>query len=452
MKVNLRIRIPVLAALLAAAPLISAYSQESEMPANNAFSLQQAIDYAITHQPAVQNALIDEQIAKQQVNEIRGIGLPQVSGSFDVNNFIELPTQLIPGEFFGGQPGTFIPVQFGTKYNATAGVSASQLIFDGSYIVGLQASKTYQELAQKMTTRTKIETVEQVTKAYYAVLVNEKNIGLIDANIQRLRKIYEDTKVMNEAGFVEKLDVDRLEVTLNNLEATRSQVQNGVALMYQLLKFQIGLPVGTAITLTDTLKENFEAPEAGLADPGKRIEFSLLQTQRKLHELDLKRHRFGYLPSLAAFGSLSYAAQRNEFDIFDPDGSWYETSLIGAKLSVPIFDGFQKHARIQRSKLNIQKTDNDMNALRNGISLGVNSASIQYSNAHRMLSLQKQNLELAREVVRVTEIKYNEGVGSNLEVVDAETSLREAQTNYFKALYDLYIAQIDLQKAQGTLY
>jgi outer membrane protein TolC len=415
------------------------------------FSLKQAIDYALTHQPSVLNAALDEQIAKQKVNEVRGIGLPQVNASLDLNDFISLPTSLIPGDFFG-RPGQYIPVQFGTKYNSTAGITASQLVFDGSYIVGLQATKTYLDLSRKLTARSKIETVEQVTKAYYAVLINEKNIGLLDANIARLHKIYQDTKAMNEAGFVEKLDVDRLEVTLNNLEVTRSQVQSGIGIMNQLLKFHMGMPINANLKLTDTLTENFAAPVTGVADPGKRIEYSLLQTQRKLHELDLKRHRYGYFPSLAAFGSLSYAAQRNEFNFLDSDQDWYKTALIGAKLTVPVFDGLQKQARIQQSKLNIQKTENDINTLRNGINLGVSSATIQYDNAYKTLNLQKQNLDLAKEVVRVTQIKYNEGVGSNIEVINAETSLREAQTNYFKALYDLFIAQVDLQKAQGTLY
>lgn len=410
MKILFRSKI-VCALGLAATALVSAPATAQRADSSYSFSLKQAIDYAMTHQNAVLNASIDEQVARQKVNEVRGIGLPQVTGSFDVNNFIKLPTSLIPGEFFGLPPGTFAEVQFGTKYSATAGLQASQLIFNGDYVVGLQASKTYQDLAKLMTNRTKIEAAEQVTKAYYAVLINEKNIELIDANIQRLTKIYNDTKAMNEAGFVEKLDVDRLQVTLNNLEVTRQQVQNGIALMYQLLKFQMGMPVSANLTLTDALAENFAAPENGIADASRRVEYSLLEKQRKLSELDLKRNRFGYLPTLAAFGSLSYAAQRNEFDIFNPDKKWYQTTLVGAKLNVPIFDGLQKNARIQQSKLSLQKNMNDMNNLRNGVSLQVNSASIQYQNAYKTLNIQKQNLDLAKEVARVTQIKYDEGVG-----------------------------------------
>jgi outer membrane protein len=446
-------------------------SASAQSDSSYKFSLKQAIDYALSHQTSVLNAQIDERIAQQKVNEVRGIGLPQVNGSVDVTDYLQKPKIIFPNPAYGMIPlvqplydsldkqidysklgPQELEVSFVTKYNFNAGVSISQLVFDGGYIVGLQATKTYLDLSKKMTARTKIEVVEQVTKAYYAVLVNEKNIGLLDANITRLRKIYSDTKALNEAGFAEKLDVDRLQVALNNLEVTRNQVESGVRLMFQILKFQMGMPVQSQLTLTDTLSESFAKPEVELSDPGKRIEYSLLQSQRQLHELDLKRNRYGYLPSLAAYGSLGSSAQRNEFDIFNADGRWFKTTLIGAKLSVPIFDGLQKNARIQTAKLNIQKTENDLANLRNGISLGVNSASVQYENAYRTLELQRNNLDLAREVVRVTQIKYNEGVGSNIEVINAETSLREAQTNYFQALYTLMVTQIDLRKAQGTLY
>jgi outer membrane protein TolC len=451
MRINFRSKIAfslsLAAVLLAQAP---AFGQGAD--SSYSFTLKQAIDYAVTHQSAVVNAGIDEQIARQKVNEIRGIGLPQVNGSADINNFLSLPTQLIPGEFFGGAPGSFIPVQFGTKYNANAGLQVSQLVFDGSYIVGLQATKAYLDLAKKVTTRTKIETVDQVTKTYYSILINKENAALLDSNILTLRKLYDQTKALNEAGFAEKLDVDRLEVAVTNIEVMRAQVQAGLSVLYQVLKLQMGMPVTAQLTLTDRLPQTFENPDAPVSDPASRIEYSMLESQRKLLQLDLKRHKYGYFPSLAAFGSLSYAAQRNEFDFFKSDGKWFETSLIGAKLTVPIFDGLQKHARIQQAKLSLQKVDNDITNVRNAITFSVNSASIQYNNAYKTLEMQRKNLQLAREVIRVTQVKYNEGVGSNIEVLNAETSLREAQANYFRSLSDLINARIDLQKAQGTLY
>ncbi|MGZ5303245.1 MAG: TolC family protein, partial [Bacteroidia bacterium] len=392
------------------------------------------------------------------------------NASLEFNDFLKLPTSflpdfispsvygvlikegvLTPDKFPQGDPALF-PVQFGTKYTATAGVTISQLIFDGSYIVGLKASKTYVDLARKNARRSKIEAAAEVTKAYYGVIVNQRRLDIIDANITRLSKAYNDTKALNEQGFVEKIDVDRLSVTLNSLEVEKQKLQNFISLSNYLLKFQMGMPVDAQLTLTDSISEiNFVPQSADKIDYTKRIEYAMLQTQKNLLTLDLQRHRSGYLPSLVAFGSLSTQAQRNEFNFFK-GGEWYETALIGGKLSVPIFDGLQKRARIQSSKISLQKTDNDISSLENAIALDITNAKLMYENTNKTLEIQRKNMELAQEIARVAQIKYKEGVGSNLEVVSAEAALKEAQTSYFNALYDVIISQVDLQRATGTLY
>ncbi len=457
-----------IAVLLLASAQASAQNNNSTQ--SYSFSLKQAVDYAIANKPAVKNAVLDEKIARKKVNEITGIGLPQLNGTAEFNDFLQLPTSflpdfispsvygvlikegvLTPDKFPQGDPALF-PVQFGTKYTAQAGVTLSQLIFDGSYIVGLRASKTYVDLARKNTQRTRIETAAEVTKAYYGVIVNERRLSLIDANITRLTKAFNDTKALNEQGFVEKIDVDRLAVTLNSLEVEKQKLQNFIKLSHYLLKFQMGMPVDAQLTLTDSISEtNFVPQPDDKPDYTKRIEYSLLQTQKTLLTLDMQRHKSGYLPSLVAFGSANTQAQRNEFNFFE-GGDWFQTAVIGARLTIPIFDGLQKHARIQQAKISLQKTDNDMYALENAIALDINNARLMYENTTRTLEIQRKNMELAQEIVRVAQIKYNEGIGSNLEVVTAESSLKEAQTNYFNALYDVVISQVDLQRAKGTLY
>ncbi|RYD78292.1 MAG: TolC family protein [Sphingobacteriales bacterium] len=446
-------------------------AQQNNSTQTYAFSLKQAIDYAIQNKPAVKNALLDETIAQKKVNEITGIGLPQLNGSLEFNDFLKLPTSFLPdfispsiygvlakeqlidpGKVPTGEPALF-PVQFGTKYTASAGLTLSQLIFDGSYIVGLKASKTYVDLSRRNTQRTKIETATQVTKAYYTVIVNERRLNLIDANVTRLTKIFSDTKALNEQGFVEKLDVDRLSVTLNSLEIEKQKLQNFIELSRYLLKFQMGMPVDAQLTLTDSISEsNFAALTDDKNDYTKRVEYGLLQTQKKLYTLDMQRHKSTYLPSVAAFGSVSTQAQRNEFNFFDSDEKWFQTAVIGGKVSIPIFDGLQKRARIQQSRLNIQKTDNDILNLESAIALDIANSRLMYENATKTLETQRKNMELAQEIVRVTNIKYTEGVGSNLEVVNAEASLKESQTNYFNALYDVIISQVELSRARGTLY
>ncbi len=420
------------------------------------FSLKEAIDYALTHNALNLNAGIDVQISTAKKNEIRGIGFPQISGSFDLKDYVELPTQLLPGEIFGGPPGSFIPVKFGTKYNATAGVQASLIIFNSDYIVALQSSKTFLELSEKNAQRTNIETTVAVSKAYYSVLVNRQRLQLLEANVHRIKKLFDDTKALNQNGFVEKIDVDRVEVAYNNLIAEKEKVARLIVIAEYLLKFQMGIDIQTQILLTDSMNLNEipQMPDTSIAakfDFINRIEYSLLINQRKLNELDWKRNKMGYLPTLFAYSNLSTQAQRNDFDIFNTDKRWFPIGIIGLTLNVPIFDGLQKNYRIQQSKLSLMKTQNLISHTENAIKLEISSSLTLYQNAIQSLSTQKKNMELAQGVYAASKIKYDAGVGSNLEVMTAETLLKEAQTNYYNALYEYYVAKVDLDKATGII-
>ena len=419
------------------------------------FSLQKAIEFALQNQKDIKNALIDEQIAQKKVNEIAGIGLPQINSSFDLKEFIEIPTSLIPAEIFGGAPGTYAAVKFGTKYNSTAGIDASQLLFSGEYFLGLKASKVYVELSSKSTQRTKIETSATVSKAYYTVLVNEERIKLIDATVSRIKKTLMDTKALLDNGFVEKIDYDRLTVTYNNLLVEQEKIQRLLSLGTYLLKYQMGMDVNANLTLSDKLADvKFDFSNTISAqqfDYEKRVEFGLFQTQYTLAKLDLKRQRLSYLPTAFAYGSLSGSAQRKEFDIFDTDKKWFPTSVIGAKITMPIFSGFQRHSKNQQAKLSLQKAENNIDFIKNSIDLEIASSTAILQNAASSLENQKKNILIAEDVVRVSKLKYEQGVGSNLEMITAETSLKEAQTNYFNALFDALVAKIDFDKANGNL-
>lgn len=429
--------------------LVSAKAQQTDTVAS--FSLREAIEYAQTHQTSVLNARIDEEIAKNTVKQTIGIGLPQISGNANFQDFIKVPTTLLPGEFFG-QPGTQIPVQFGVKYQSSAGLELNQLLFDGTYIVGLQASKTYKELSNKSLKRTRIETAVEVTKAYYSVLVSNEQLSLLDANLVRLKTSLHDTEAMFKNGFVEKIDVDRLTVLLNNLETERENVIRLLALNVSLLKFQMGMSIGSRLTLTDSIEDLQNDQILAASDTSayqNRIEYSLLQTQKKLNELDLKRYKSQFLPSLSAFGSTSQSYQSNSFsDLYDTN---FPSTIVGLRLSVPIISGGMKLYQVRNAKLAVLKTENDLINLRNGINLEVEQSRTTYLNGLKSLDNQKRNMELAKEVLRVARIKYEQGVGSSIEVTTAETSLKEAQNNYINALYDLMINKVNLDKALGNI-
>jgi len=419
------------------------------------FSLKAAIDYAFEHQANVLNARLDEEISKKKIDELTGLGTPQIEGSADLNNFLRVPTSFVPAEFFGGEPGTFAPVQFGQKYTSSAGISASQLIFDGSYIVGLQASRAYAELATKQTRRTKVETSIIITKAYFSALVSESGKVIVDANIERLTKLLEETKQLNINGFAEKIDVDRLQLNLNNLYVERDNIVRITDYGYALLKFQMGLSNSTKVELTDKLEDydltNVSLPDT--ADYNKRPDYAVLMSDRKLQSLDLKRYQFAYYPSLIGYGNLSANASRDNFNIFNTSEPWFPTAVIGLKLSVPIWDGLQKNSRVQQSKLGLAKVDNSLNQYRNSIQLEYTSAQSTFKTKLASLEITKQNRVLAVEIARVSKVKYDNGLGSSLELTDAESALKEADANYLNTLYETIVAKIELDRVLGnTIY
>lgn len=428
------------------------FAQTTNEPVKN-LSLKEAIEYALSNSPTLKNSELDIDLAKYKKNEIRGLGFPQISTSFDLKDYEKIPTQLLPGDFFG-KPGVYIPVQFGVRYNATGAIQASQIVFNSDYIVALQSSQSFLELSEKGYLRTQIETKVTVTKAYYSALISKERLKLVQANIARLKKLSEDTKAMYESGVVEKIDVDRITVAYNNIQSEKEKIDRLIGLTESLLKFQIGMDLKTPIILTDSLhlaEIPVNANVTNSFDYKNRIEYSLLLSQKRLNELDIKKNRLKYLPSIVLYGNYSAQAQRSEFDFFDTDKKWFPIGIIGGTISLPIFDGFQTHYRAQQAKVNLAKTMNNISNLEKGIELEFQTSQISYLNSVNSLNTQKANMELAQGIYDSAKKKYDQGVGSNIEVMTAETSLKESQTNYYNALYEYFVAKVDLDKAMGTI-
>lgn len=439
---------------------------------DSVFTLNQCIDYAFVNQANMKNSVLDQQISKNKVNETRAYGLPQIN--FEGNtmyNFQLQPifmTNQIANDFVnGGAPlppgvdpnGTqAIPNLFQLKGLNTATLNASQIIFDGSYLIGLKASKTYNELATKSLTQTKIETTDKITKGFYLVLINEQRIKLLDANIARIDTSLKQLREVNKSGFAEGLDVNRLEVTSNNLKTDRLNVQNQLILTYALLKYQMSYPVNQELKLSGTLDElvarlnSTTNPSTGGAfDYNTRIEYSLLQTQKRLEELNYKNTLALSYPKLVAFGTAGVVNSQNDYmKLYST--KYYGYGFVGAKLTVPIFSGGNHYYQQQGAKLQVQKVANNMEMMEDAIDLQVQQTKIILDNNLENIKSQKRNLELAEQVIKQTKIKYDEGVGTNLEVVDAENSFKTAQTNYYDAVYNALVSLIDYQKATGSLF
>jgi outer membrane protein len=407
-----------------------------------AFTLQQAIDYALNNQKDVKNAVIDEQIAKQKVNEIAGLGFPQINASFDIKDYLKSPVIA-----FGSQAIPIYP-----KFNLTPGVDASQLLFSGDYFLGLKASKVYLELTKKASQSTRVDIISKVTKAYYTTLINQERLGLLEANITRLKKTLDDTKTLFENGLAEKLDADRLTVTYNGLLVEQEKINRLLELAVYLLKFQIGLDIQAPLTLTDKITDiRFDLPSQQISadkfDYEKRAEYGLFETQFKLAKLDLKKNHLSYLPNAAAYANVSRLGMGNNLDSL----RWYPIAIVGAKITLPIFTGLQRNARTQQAKLKVMQAENNLEFIKKTIDLDLASSLTMLQNASSSLEIQKKNIAIAEDVARVTKIKYDQGVGSNIEVVTAETALKEAQTNYYNALFDALVAKIDFDKANGNI-
>lgn len=444
----------ILTLLMCLTVSIKGFSQTSPEPVTYNFSVQEAVDYALNHKDSVVNARLDVTSADYRVKEIIGQGLPQINGQASFQDYLKVPTTLLPGEFFGQPAGTFIPVKFGVKYQSNLAVSASQLLFDPSYIVGLQSRKTYKELYNRAYTRTKIDVISNVTKAYYQVLVSNEQIKLLDANIAQLKQQVDQTTAQNKQGFVEKIDVDRIAVQYNNLVTTRENTLRLLALNYQLLKLQIGMPINANLTLKDRLTDvNIDANAAETATDTtfykKRIEYGLLETNLKLSEFDLKRQKAQFLPTLSANASYASSYQNNSFrNLYSTS---FPSSYIGLTLNVPIFSGFQRTNRVKQSAITVQKNQNNLNSIKNALALQAEQAKVTYINSLQSLNNQKRNQELAREVLRVAKIKYEQGVGSSIEVTQAQTGLENADNSYVQSLYDALVSKVDLDKAYGRI-
>lgn len=422
--------------------------------AQEAFSINEAVDYAKKNNVAAKNALVDIQDAELQIQELKQTGLPQINGQFQFSYNAIVPTSVLPANTFDptAPEGAVAKVKFGVPWAGQAGIGLNQLIFDGSYLVGLRAASTYRELAAKNKQQSDITIAESVTKAYYSVLVAQERAKILNLNIGRLDSLIRDTQILFKEGFSEEIDVMRLEVQRNNLLTEQQKVKNLTELSYQLLKFQMGYRLENPIELTDDLESSDITALRLIAneplDYGNRIEFSLLETQRKLTELNLERIQKGALPSVFFNGSLGASHGNPRFNPFE---RWFGSSVLTLGTNIPIYDSGVRKTQVQRERLNLIKLDYGAVQLKESFELQNSQAITNLTNGIQTLDVQQRNLDLAKEVLRVSNIKYRAGVGSNIEVINAEASLKEAQTNYFAALYDVLIAKVDLDLARGDL-
>ncbi len=426
------------------------YAQHST---RHEFTIQQAVEYAYKNNVQVKNALLNIQVQQQTNRDITSAAFPTISGALSGNDYLQLPVSLLPGEFFGGAPGTFIPVRFGVKYNASATLQLQQLLFDGQVFIGLQARRTSIDFQTKNKEVTEEMIKTNIHKIYYQLVVSKTQIDLLDANISRLSKLEHDTRELYKNGFAEKLDLDKIAVQVANLQTEKLKALNSIDLGYMGLKTLLGMPVTDTLVLSDKLNEDQISKDFTLDTAYNytdRKDFQYLSLGKKLNEFNIKRYQLSYLPTVSLSGSYSKNAQRNKFDFFGK-GDWFTTSFIGLNVSVPIFDGFGKDARIKKARFELKQTENQIDNLKLNIDYEVAQSRVNFRTAIATMSFQKKNMQLAESVYNQTKKKYEVGTGSNTEITAAQTDLVTAQTNYISALYSAIIARVDYLKAIGKL-
>ncbi|NBC07820.1 MAG: TolC family protein [Bacteroidetes bacterium] len=461
--------------LLAFLPTVAAQQQATQM------TLDEAVQYALENSIRMKNAQIAIADAEQQIVERRSAGLPQLNGGLNFQHYLAVPQQPLPEGFdifglfgqvlavdlydqlspmtqaavdesFSGQPNGGDSgeqgVAFFLRNNFTASVTLDAMIFDGSYFVALQGAREYRKYT-KREFATKARDVENATiEAYLPVLLLQENVELLDKNIRNLNQVLFETKALYKEGFAEQLDIDRQELSLSNLQIERENLLRQKEVALSNLKNTIGYPLDQPLVVADDLdKMTLEAKRlmAMEAKPEQRAEVALLDQAIQMNELNIKLNKAGYLPSLRAFGTAQQQYQGNDFET----GFWAPAAFVGLNVNVPIFDGFNKKAKIERARLELEKARNQREDLLRGLKLEVANARTNYENAEQRLRSQEKNLNLAERIYETAQIKYREGVGSSLEVTQAEQSLYTTQSNYMQAMYDLLLAKERLEMALG---
>lgn len=427
-----------------------AFAQTSQQPAP--LTLQEAVKFAIANNETVKKALLDEQSAEYKIKETKGSGLPQLNAVGNVTAYPALATQLLPGEL-AGQPGTMIPVQFGTRYNTTGGLQLQQLLFRKSFFVGLEAANTTRDLYALRTQMNQEQVIYNVSSAYLQLLQTREQFNTIDANFKRLEQLEKILQLQYQNDVATKVQLNRVTVSKTNLENTRQTLQAAFEQQKNALKFFMGLPMGQDLTLAEAspvLHTPVLAGDAGTV-LANRVDYKMLQTQKNLLKLNVKNIQSGYYPSVSAFGNYNYNAQRNEFNFLDANKPWFKAVSIGVQLNIPIFDGMQRRNQIRQAQVEVSKVDQDIQQLTRSTQMGLENARTQMQTSLSAIQAQQRNVALAQEVYRNTNELYKEGLSPLTDVLDTEVNLREAQTNLTNEKLKYQLAQLNYLQAKGEL-
>lgn len=445
------------------------YAQEKQL----SLSMQEAIDYAIKNNFSAKAAQNDIAAAKKRKWETTTIGLPQISAKVDYQNWIKQQVSLLPAaafdntsavvktveDYFGlvannkpNSPEGFIPVTFGTKQNINATVTLSQLIFDGSYLVGLQSAKTYLKISEQAKEKTELSIKEAVINAYGNVLVAEKSLSILEGNRAIVEKNLNDTKKIFQNGLNEEEDVEQLQITLSTIKSQLSRTKRLRDIGYKMLNIALGNSIDTSLTLTDNLDSlieknidlNLISQSFQLND---HIDFRIAENNRESKRLLMKLEQSKALPSLRAFINYGTMANSNSFTFFNSDQKWFDSSLLGVSLNIPIFSSLGRSAKTQQAKIALETADIRLEETKQKLNLAVATAKSDYQFSIEQYQTAKENLALAKRIEKKQQVKFFEGISTSFDLSRAQNQLYTQQQNYIQSMLDVIAKKVKLENA-----
>ncbi|HCC71770.1 MAG TPA: hypothetical protein DEQ09_11560 [Bacteroidales bacterium] len=414
-------------------------------------SLDEAQEYAIMHNKAVKASRIDIDAARMSTWEAISGGLPKVDASVLLNDNLVIMTTLLPGEIIG-QPGIYVPVQFGQQFNAGYGVQVSQLLFNASYFVGIQTAKLAEHLSTENLEKSELEIKSTVISTYYLILVSEESINILDKNRENLEKTLRSTRAMYKAGMAEETDVDQMVSNLSMVDNTRKSMERSLELSYNMLRFQLGLKPETEIDLTQTLDDLLNEVDVIALNSQdfniqNNIDFRLLHSQEKMTELNLKMQKSTVLPTLSGFYSYNKSGMGNELN----DLRWFPNSMIGLQLSIPIFASGQRYSQIRKAQFDLERVRINKEMVADQLYIQEKQLRYNLINANEQFQSQKENVDVARRVYLSVENKYKQGVASSLDLTQANGNYLDAENNYISSLMNLLQTKLELDKLLNNL-
>jgi len=417
------------------------------------FSLADAEAFSIENSQKIKNVQLDLEISEKKIWETIAIGLPQVNAEGNFNHFIDIPTSVVDATLFNpmAPAGSVAEFKMGQTYNMTGTITVNQLLFDGSYIVGLQFSKFYKKMAQTNIDKKTIDVKMMVREAYYNVLVAQKNATLMDSIQQSTKTLWEQTKVFFDNGFILKEDLDQLELAFNKVSVSKTIAVSQLDIAKNLLKLQMGYKLDQTIELTESLDDilieiNLSSPALKPFSLANNFDYIMVNQKLQLDEFALKNQKAKYLPSIGAFLSHSQNAYRNEFDFFKNGGSWYPTTVWGIGVKVPILSSGQRIVRVQQAKITLEKDKNTITDLENGLKFKELQLKAAYISAYEMMELEEKNIVLAKSIYSNSVNRKKEGAVNALNVTQMQTQLLQSEGSYIGAVMQVLKYKIELDK------